>query len=195
VGSSTRIGLRAANHLTLLKGNYHINHQFQAAYNENPNFNKVFYVTKTREDAYDVEQALINHYAPTGLLLNLAMDARISNKGRVYDAAHRQRLSERMKGAVVSEEVRKKISAALTGRITSDLTKQILSTQKKGKPQPESIAEMCRARNRARSKKVSINGIVYASSREAARQNNTRADTTRLRLKSNSPQWKDWFYV
>lgn len=195
VGSSGMPGLRAGRHLVLLKGKRHYNPTFQELYDENPNFYAVYYTVATREEAYTLEQALIDYYLPTGKLINRALDALAPNRGRIASAETREKQRQAKLGIPRSEESRRRQSEAQLGRVQSEETRKRLSAAKKGKAQPDHIAAMCRERNRLRSKPVNINGVIYESIREASRQLNMARDNVKSRVKSTQSKWKDWFYV
>lgn len=195
VGSSKQPGLRTSNHLWLLSRNEHSNPTFQKLYNENPNFYKVYYTVGTRQEAYELEQALINYYEPTGLLINHALDAITPNKGIKRTPENIAKLRAAKLGVPRSEEAKRRVSEGMMGRVQSDETKLKLSIAKKGKPQPATVAELCRERNRLRSKAVSCDGVVYVSIREAARSMDMARDNVKTRVRSSMPRWSNWFYV
>jgi len=195
VGSSGRPGLRSTRHFTLLKKGVHYNPEFQRVYNENPNFYRVFYTVGSREEAYDLEQALVDYYAPTGSLINIGLNVRLPNQGRIAAPETREKQRQAKLGVPRSDEARVKVSQGMMGRVQSEATKELLSIAKKGKPQPEHIAELCRERNRLRSKAVSIHGVKYDSVRAASRQLDVKRDNVKRRLKSTKLEWVDWFYL
>lgn len=195
VGSSGMPGLRAGRHIVLLKGHRHYNPTFQKLYNENPNFYTVYYTVDSRAAAYKLEQALIDYYSPSGNLINHALDVKAPNKGRIASTETREKQRLAKLGVPRSEEAKRRVSEGMIGRIQTAETRRLLSLVKKGKPQPEHIAELCRERNRLRSKSICVDSTVYASVRETARQLGVTRDTVKLRVKSTAPKWKDWFYA
>lgn len=195
VGSSGMPGLRTSRHLTLLRGGRHENPVFQKLFNTNPNFYFVYYTVDTREDAYKLEQSLVDYYAGTGKLINIGMDVLAPNRGKVASAETREKQRIAKLGVARSEEAKQRVSEGMIGRVQSEETRQKLSDAKKGKPQPDHIAELCRERNRLRSKPVSIDGVVYPSVREASRQLNVKRDTVKTRLRTSNPTWVNWFFV
>lgn len=195
VGSSGQPGLRTSNHMWLLKRNEHSNSTFQELYNENPNFYVVYYTVNTRDEAFELEQALIDYYSPSGLLINHALNALIPNKGIKRSDETRAKLRLAHLGFRHTPEAKEKIRLAGIGRTKSEAERQHLSVIKKGKPQPDHIAEMCRERNRLRSKPVSIDGAIYPSVREASRALNIPRDTVKTRLRKSDAKWSAWFFV
>lgn len=195
IGSSGMPGLRTSRHMTLLKGNRHDNPVFQALYNENPNFYCVYYTVGSREEAYTLEQALVDYYHPTGKLINIGLDVKAPNRGRIASAETREKQRLAKLGVARSDDAKRRVSEGMIGRVQSDETRKLLSIAKKGKPQPEHIAEMCRERNRLRSKPVSINGVEYPSIREASRELGVSRDIVKTRIRTSNPKWVDWFFV
>lgn len=195
IGSSGMPGLRAGRHIVLLRGKRHYNSTFQKLYDDNPNFYMVYYTVDTREEAYKLEQALIDYYSPSGNLINHALDVKAPNRGRIASPETREKQRQAKLGVPRSEEAKRRVSEGQIGRVQSAETRRLLSVVKKGKPQPDHIAELCRERNRLRSKPISVDGTIYESVREATRQLNVARDTIKFRVKSSSPKWKDWFYA
>lgn len=195
VGSSGMPGLRTCRHMILLKGNRHDNPVFQKLYDEDSNFHFVYYTVDSRDAAYKLEQALVDYYFPTGNLINIGLDVRAPNRGRVASAETRAKQRAAKLGVARSEEAKRKVSEGMMGRLQSDETRLKLSIARKGKAQPEHIAEMCRERNRLRSKSVSINGVVYPSIRDASRILNIPRANVKTRLRTSNEKWKDWFFM
>lgn len=195
VGSSGQPGLRSTRHFTLLKSGTHYNPVFQKLYDENPNFYKVFYIVNTRQEAYDLEQAIVDYYQPTGLLINTGLDVKAPNRGKIATSETREKQRMAKLGVPMTEEAKRRISEGMMGRVQSEEAKLKLSIAKKGKPQPASVAELLRERNRLRSKAISCDGVVYDSIREAARQLGMPRDNVKTRVRSSMPKWSNWFYV
>lgn len=74
VGSTCHPGARISAHRSNLKRGVHENKNLQALYNESPNIDFVLYEVETREKAYELEKALIEHFQEKGELLNIALD-------------------------------------------------------------------------------------------------------------------------
>ena len=74
VGSTCHPGGRVSAHRSNLHRGVHENKNLQALYNESPNIDFVFYEVTSRESAYELEKALIDHFHEKGELLNIALD-------------------------------------------------------------------------------------------------------------------------
>lgn len=121
---------RASQHRTSLQKGIHTNHRLQEAYNRNPNFEMVAVPTETRDEAFDIEQAIIDEFSNSPLLLNLSMDARIPRIKHTEET--KRRISEANKGRIITPEMRRKISETLTGRIEPDHVRQKKSESRIG---------------------------------------------------------------
>jgi len=84
-------------HEYLLRNDRHWNHQLQGAYNANQNFDfvGVDVYSADREEAFDIEQCLVDEHWDSGLLLNLAKDVRTPRFG----AEHTEESKEKMRMA------------------------------------------------------------------------------------------------
>ena len=94
----------------------HVNRKLQNAYNRDPdNWYYESVPMETREDAFDLEQAIIDEFhGKTPLLLNLSRDARTVNID-VTDET-RQKISLSRVGFKHTEEAKQKTSKALLGK-------------------------------------------------------------------------------
>jgi hypothetical protein len=63
---------RRVNHIKLLKKNSHYNSKLQEAYNKDPNFEFICSETETREEAFLLEQSIIDDFSDSSLLLNIS---------------------------------------------------------------------------------------------------------------------------
>lgn len=130
VGSTGCIYYRLRSHIGNLRRNVHPNRSLQAAYNRDSNLKFHFILTDTREQAYDLEQEMMDKYRSQGLLFNRATDARYSGK------AHKH-----------TPEAIEKIRIASSQRRHSEYSKKLIGEASKGrsvglKRSPETIAKM-----------------------------------------------------
>jgi len=103
IGSTSRIYWRIIKHKDFINSKKHTNLNFlNLLKNTNiKDFELIIIFTNTRDEAYDLEQYFITFYENSGLLLNIAKDAKKS-----------------MLGYKVSNETKQKISNANKGNIT-----------------------------------------------------------------------------
>lgn len=91
IGSSKNLYRRRLEHISSLSKNKSSNSNLQAFYNEqtDPRELRFLYITTdNKEEAYDLEQELLDEFAGTDKLLNIATDARRSALGRdIYKLA------------------------------------------------------------------------------------------------------------
>lgn len=113
IGSSNDVERRKKTHELKLKNNEHGNRRFQAAYNRNSNFEFVAAPIDTRQEAFDVEQELLDEFGGSRYLLNMSMNARHCNVEASEET--RRKLSESLRGLKRSEETREKIRQAKLG--------------------------------------------------------------------------------
>lgn len=125
VGSGV-LAKRHSDHQSLLKNNSHYNPKLQNAYNKYPNFDFIAVPTNDREEARDLEQAIIDEHHSNPLLLNISIDARYCNTGQPMTDEHKAKISQANKGRTISEEQKAQISAAHKGKVLSEETKEKL---------------------------------------------------------------------
>jgi group I intron endonuclease len=190
VGSHHNLYSRPYQHNSLLNRNNHWVEKFQIAYNSDPRLLVMFIITNNREEAYDIEQHILNEFHNTGLLFNIAKDARLANKGldvsedtriklsiagskRVLTQIHRDRIREANIGHVVSLETRNKIKdKAIARGVSPELTK---------------LAAL------ANNKQIYVNGVVYSSLKETASKHGITAGSVIKRIRSK--HFPGWYYA
>lgn len=114
--------------------------------------------------------------------------------GRVFSEETRYRMSESGKVKHFTEEHKIKISESLkgiTGRTHTEETKKKLSELKKGVPNPNHSKFMME--NNPRARKVSINGIIYKTIKEASEKLGMARHLVKNRLNSKKKEYKDWY--
>ncbi len=197
IGSTGNLGARISRHVNRLRANKHENRKLQEAFNKDPDLQWSVSITKDREEAYDLEQKLLDHYADYPHLFNLST-ADVRNPA---------------KGIVWSEESRKKLRLAQIGKVQTPESNERRSKALKGKPKPEGFGERLREANlnhprraelnkalsnsrrggdNPNSKAVTIDGVTYSSGSDAARALNIPRSTLEKRLKSNKPKYASY---
>lgn len=96
VGSSVKIYQRLVEHLSLLRRKKHANRYIQDAFMSDTSLTLHAYTTDNREEAYVLEQKIINLNRSDSKLLNIAKDVR-SIKGVKFKTSSRLRMSESRK--------------------------------------------------------------------------------------------------
>lgn len=197
VGSSGKPGYRLSRHKTLLKGKRHDNPRFQELYDACDRLRHTVYLVADRDAAYELEQALIDYYNERGLLTNIGLDAKASNRGRVASDSTRAKQSVAKLGKQLSDETRQRMSegALAAGWVRTSEQREHLSQLKKGKPQPEHIRKLLLERISARMRPVRIGDIVYATTIDAGKGLGLSRETIGNRVRSTSPKWKEYSYT
>lgn len=107
---------RLYNHQLHLKNGTHKNLLLQEAYNRNSNFEVVVVQTESREEAYDIEQAVLNEHIDNPLLLNICPDARFGHRRNwQHTEETKQLIREKALGRKHTEEAKAKMSKMRTG--------------------------------------------------------------------------------
>jgi len=233
IGSSGKILERRSQHEALLKRGKHPNKRLQNSYNQNSGMKFVGMTLPTRDEALDHEQMLLNATMHEPGILNISKNARYCrvdglrhsdetkakisaaskghkhNLGRKHPPEFGARVSERLKGHIVSDETREKIRATKVGATMSKEAIEKMRQSKigvkqdpeaverraamlRGKPLTEEHVFNLRQANVKRFKSVSIDGVVYPSINEAARSLNLNPGTIYNRI--NSPSFPTWKY-
>lgn len=108
VGSTNEEKRRFSEHVRQLQCQVHPNSRFQKAYEQNPNFEFLSVPVQDRNEAYEVEQAIINEFHGSPQFLNL--DTQVGGGGYVRTPETRAKQSasavERMKDPSVREYLR-----------------------------------------------------------------------------------------
>lgn len=184
VGSTNNLHGRQIRHLYLLKTGTNTNKNLQSAYDSDPELRWLRFATHTREEAYEYEQALLDHPALVDKLLNIAVDAK--KAGFNLDR---------------SLETRAKIAASLRGRKMSDETKEKQRQSHLRLYRPEILVMLndvanlqLRPTNMLRSHPVIVDGVEYESISECGRQHDIQAKSVIDRIESTSPRFTGWMY-
>lgn len=130
IGSTSDLHKRKLRHESDLRCNVHKNKELQNAFNENnenklePRFNFVQINLETREDAFDYEQLILDDYINSGLLFNVAFNARSSPTGLPRSQETRDKISLGHIGKKLSPEHIEKMRLSKIGLIQSEETKE-----------------------------------------------------------------------
>lgn len=168
VGSG-QLGKRFSAHISALEKHKHSNRPLQRAYNRNPNFEFIGLETRNREEAYELEQAVISEYFGHPKFLNRNYD--------VYSGAHE-----------VENSTREKMSVSKLGKKFDSEHKTKIAEKTRGQwMDPEFRAKM----TGLRAVSIAVEGKIYASMNEACRLTSLPFGTLQHRLaSSNFPEYK-----
>lgn len=168
IGSSGELGARKRTHLSDLRRGVNCNQKLQQAYDEDPQVKFTFILTETASLALDYEQKLLDLHRGDPNLMNVATNARAPGAGLTR-----------------SPETRQLISDAGKGR----------APWNKGEKMNPAYYEAFMVSRERVSKKVSIEGVVYASSIEASRQLNCAKSTVHKRIMSQTERFSNYKFV
>ena len=188
-GSTGNIKLRLSQHNTNLLKKKHDNKNLQELIDKDPIGTVVFYPTKTREEAFDLEQKLIDE-TDSDLLLNVSMDARNGLNDVWGMEGYRENVMTRMYGNDYgvgykhTNEARVAITKGTIGVGHSEEAKLKMSLAKKGvKRDPELVKHVSK---RNIKNYIRVNGVVYGSINEAAETLGIPKYNVEYRCKSDS---------
>lgn len=153
VGSSKNITNRIYQHKTLLNNGNHRSKELQEVFDNDPGLTVKRIETENREEAFDLEQKLLDENRNNPKMVNIAIDARLSSKGLKHSEEHKAKISVANVGRKHTEEAKEKISIAhknvckdiqretfialnksRAGIPLSDERKAVISQQHKGVP-------------------------------------------------------------
>lgn len=169
IGSSRRVYKRVSLHKQFISTNTHPNTNFSKLLTKTniTNFELIVIFTTTREEAYEIEQLLVNRYKDSGKLINIAYDVRYA-----------------MRGVSMSEEHKEKIRKSNTGKILGLATRRYMvhvrKTSKLALEQMKKIHENKRRR-------IMVNEIEYRSLTEAIVGSGINKTELRKKLNKNDP--------
>jgi len=175
IGSSRRVYKRVSLHKQFISTNAHPNTNFSKLLTKTniTNFELIVIFTTTREEAYEIEQLLVNRYKDSGKLINIAYDVRYA-----------------MRGATLSEEHKQKISKSNIGRMQSLNTRRYLTYIRK--TSPLALAQMRKIHDNKR-RRIMVNGTEYKSVTEAVVCSGISKTQIRKRILKKDPNiyWLD----
>lgn len=215
IGSSGNLTRRIWRHRTELASGMHTNRKLQEIYTCWDDFEVMTSEVNTLEEARQLEQQLLDRYVGTALCCNSSMSATnpfdvferiwpsreicIANlekanearRGKPLTDEHKARLSASHKGKVLSTEHRAALSKAKTGSTISSSHREALRQANVGKTITD---EHKRIISELKSRKVSIDGVIYPSLKVASAAVGFSDVTVRKRL-NDHVNYKDWFYL
>lgn len=180
IGSSANMPNRKAQHIWTLKKGANNTPALQGLYDEDKDITRFewsFIVTQTRDQAYDVEQSLIDKHWGDPLLLNVSKDARSPLSGFTFSPEAKEK-ARQTRLALQQDPEHKERHRQSVLKMWSD---------------PERRKKRSGAGNPF-AKKISIEGNVYGSVTDAARILGLDQKTLRNLATSTDPKWKDYFY-
>ena len=197
IGSSNDLGGRLSAHFTKLKTGLHENRNLQTLYNQDSIFHVKTAITENREEAYDLEEALIKSFGDQNKLLNISTeDVRKASKGILWTEESKRKLSLSQQGKTQSVESNIKRSEALKGKPKPEGFADLLSEINKNHPRRaelnKALSDKRKGGDNPNSKPVTIDGIVYSSGSEASRELNIPRSTLEKRLSSNKLEYKNY---
>lgn len=209
VGSTNNKSDRIQTHKRTLKNGTHHNRKLQQAYNQNPNFDFHVVPMETRQAAAEFEAAVLNEHWGHPQLLNIGRDVDAPFLGRTHTEEAKAKMAAASKGnkhrvgSVNSPESIAKGIAARAGYQHSDETKARIGQANSEALMGRTLDEEHRAKvvvslhesNTALSVKVMIDGVIYNSVNEAARQLGMNPGTVHCRINSANVKFATWSYV
>jgi len=187
VGSHQNLYVRPYQHHSLLNLKDHWIDEFQEAYNLDPRIIPLFIITNTREEGYDIEQSILDKFYDTGLLFNIAKDARLALTGLEVSEDTRRKLSVVSKGRQQSPEHIERRAASLRGNVLSDETKNLIRIKaiERGVD-----PNMTLAASLVNSIPIIVDGKKYANKKEVRDEFNIAHKTVEKRIRSKEyPSW------
>lgn len=207
-GSTGDINWREYQHRISLAGNYHTVKKLQELFNSNNNIEFFLILVNDREEAFDLEQWLLDRYWNSGILLNTHPEAR-SPRGRKHSPEINLIRGESVSLTRNSFEFRDKYFrkifiegeifhgiglAADYFKLNASTIHRRLNNKRRFKnwyyldSGPKEMEKIV-----SREKPVLIEGLQYPSINEAARQLNLLPGFIHSRIKSK--HFKEWTYV
>jgi len=192
VGSHMNLYSRKYQHDFLLKRGIHFIKEFQEAFNEDQRLIVMFIGTTDREQAYDLEQHILDKFYSTGLLFNVAKNARLANKDLPVSDETRRKLSIAAKGRVQNAEWIKKRTQHLIGRKLNDETIEKIRNKAKERGINPQMTLLAKAKV---SKPVMVDGQKFDSIVAAACKYGISQNAASKRIHSKNPLFSGWQFA
>ena len=208
IGSTGNLYSRMMRHSLLLLKKEHPNKNLQNCFNLSNEFELKIEHIENKKERINNEQELINKYKDTDKLLNIALDAEVSARGRKLSEDHKKAILKSTIGRVKSKQEILKISNGHKGKILSDETKQKLREYHTGRKHTEETIEKLRKLstgrfpteetrrkiqlNSGRITPVVIDGKEYISIAEAGRILGLTKYVVYNRIKSDNPKYSNY---
>lgn len=178
-GSSQNVGRRLKNHASLLKAGKHVNAKLQKEFDQGHPLATNTQPCNTREEAYALEQSILDDAAESPYLLNLSLKAKgTSVPGMRQSAEFCARQKENSTRIMQDPLKREQVSLFMKGN------QHALGTVR--------TKESMVASAKATSKPIVADGVWYPSSSEASKQTGLASGTVHNRL--NSATFPNWTY-
>lgn len=169
IGSSGNFYSRIIKHKFLINKKEHDNKKFTELLKTTDinNFELTVIFTSTREEAYDIEQLIVDHYKDTDQLINIASNVRYA-----------------MRGIPLSEEHKEKLRRSNAGRMCSLATRRYMVHVRKTS---KLALEQMRKIHENKRRKIMVNGVEYKSLTEAIVSSGINKVQLRKLLNKNDP--------
>lgn len=178
IGSSAFHKSRLAEHKSFLNSGNHHNRKFQSVYTRWEDIEVELFPTATIGEARDCEQGLLDEFLGTRLCCNIGTDSVDLTAGVITSEMRRanlRRATDSWRGSKHTEESKARISLGANREPRGDDTRLKISL--------------------AKSRKVCADGIEYDSASAAASELEIPVRTVRSRIYSESPSFKNWFFI
>jgi group I intron endonuclease len=193
VGSTNDLHQRMIAHKSMLSLGNHHNKELQSLHDScSGDLQVVLHFCVTRDEAYELEQKILDGSFQNGWLLNIAIDVRASTKGLSRSLETKEKIRVANLGKSHTQETREKMSISRMGKVPSQDTREKIGLARRGKVHSDEAKEKIRANTKGvNSMSIKVDGIEYSSSREAAEKLGVSPTTVFNRLGSDSyPTWK-----
>jgi group I intron endonuclease len=146
VGSTGDIAARLTEHSWQLYNRRHHNRHLQKAYNDGRRLSITYHPLSTEENALIAEQTVLDRFAGSGLLYNIALCASAPMRGRKASEETKEKMRRSMTGFRHSEETKKLLSRLAMERGIPRATIEAGAAARKGKRlSPEHIEKVRKA--------------------------------------------------
>lgn len=197
VGSTSNVISRISKHRRELCIDSAESKRLQNSFNStNNNFFDICAIyTDNRDDAYEIEQIILDIIIPKTISCNISPNARIACKGITLSDEHKQKIINANTGRIRTKESLEKSSKSLTGLKRSKEIKEKFSKIHLGVPLQPHHAKAVRDSRVKIMKKVQINNIIYNNLGDAAKALKIGYSALRYRLNSKSRNFSNYFYL
>ena len=178
IGSTLDINSRLSDYENNLpRNNKTLNSNLQKIYNEDPNIQFYFILVNTREEAYEIEQWLLDRYWDTGLIINSFLDVKGSIRS-IMSESTKEKIRHKRIGIKLSKETIAKIVEKNKLRLQNN----------KNKPKIKRNGKM-------NARRVLIHGVMYESARKASKELGINRGSLHYRLNSNIPLFDNFCWI
>lgn len=209
IGSTGDFKMRRHGHVKTLNKGIHANSKLQKRYDEDKELSFSIFIANDREDAYKIEQELIDYHKNDPKFLNIGLDAKAPNLGKKLSDVTRAKIAlkrgvlHHSYGKHFSEEHKRKISESNLGKVNSQESIEKNRLAHLGKKHTDSAKEKMRifrtgkqlGKDNPWAKGVSIEGKEYSTVKEAYETLNIAPSTLWKRLNHKESGYDNWFYI